>query len=61
MGLAAVAHAGVLAVLLVNGIDRYQAPWYPVMTVVGCYGLAWLASKRASEGARERESEGGAV
>jgi hypothetical protein len=61
VGLAGLAHAGVLAVLLMNGSERYQAPWYPVMTVAACYGLAWVGSKRErAEGEGARESGGGA-
>jgi hypothetical protein len=38
-----IAHAGYLSIILLTGIDRYQASLYPVMTLLAVYGLACLA------------------
>jgi hypothetical protein len=43
------AHAAALAVLLVDGIDRYQAPFFPIMTAAACLALARLAGVPGSD------------
>jgi|GEM_PF-3028411 len=45
LGLMVLGHAGVMAVHLLSGIDRYQVPMYPIMTVLAVYGVACLASR----------------
>jgi hypothetical protein len=45
LGVMVLGHAGVVAMHLLSGIDRYQVPMYPVMTVVGVYGVACLAGR----------------
>jgi hypothetical protein len=43
VGTMVIAHAGYLGFVLLTGIDRYQVPLYPVMTVLAVYGLACFA------------------
>jgi hypothetical protein len=55
LGVVPLAHAAALSFVLLDGIDRYQAPLYPLMSVVACYGLAAVAgSIRGSRDAGSR-------
>jgi hypothetical protein len=45
VGVIPLVHAAALSVLLLDGIDRYQAPLFPLMSVVACFGLAALAAR----------------
>ena len=54
LGLIPLAHAGAISIVLLDAIDRYQAPLYPLMSVVACYGFAAVAG--SIRGAREASS-----
>ncbi len=59
IGLACVAHATALAALLLTGIDRYQAPLFPVMAVLACYGVAVACGAAPFAAARSRTRRAG--
>jgi len=56
IGTLVLAHASVLAFHVLTGIDRYQAPMYPLMSVLAVYAIACLAGAAPVAGVQGPET-----